>query len=45
MKRENKKAVFHTTEVVVLIILTCFVGIGMGFFIGNRSNNILPRQP
>ena len=41
MKKENKKAVFHTTEVVVLIILTCFVGIGMGFFIGNRSNNIL----
>ena len=42
MKRENKKAVFHTTEVIVLIILTCFVSIGMGFFIGNRSNNILP---
>lgn len=41
MKKENKKAVFHTTEVVVLIVLTCFVGIGMGFFIGNRSNNIL----
>lgn len=42
MKKSNKKAVFHTTEVVTLIILTCIIGIGMGFFLGNRADYPLP---
>lgn len=41
MSKPNKKAVFHTTEVVVLIIITCIVGIAMGFFIGKHSENSL----
>lgn len=42
MRKSNKKAVFHTTEVVTLIILTCIIGIGMGFFLGNRADYSLP---
>ncbi len=41
MKKTNKKAVFHTTEVVVLIVLTCVVSIVMGFFIGNSVDTSL----
>ena len=36
MKKSNKRAVFHTTEVVVLIVITCVVSVAMGFFLGNR---------
>ena len=42
MKKSNKKAIFHTTEVVTLIVLTCIIGIGMGFFLGNRIDYPLP---
>lgn len=38
MRKSNRKAVFHTTEVVTLIVLTCVIGIGMGFFLGNRED-------
>lgn len=36
MDRPNKKVVFHTAEVVFLIIMTCVVSVAMGFFAGNR---------
>lgn len=41
MKKSTKKAVFHTTEVVVLIVITCVVGLAMGFFLGNRVDYTL----
>lgn len=41
MKKSNRKAVFHTTEVVVLIVITCVVGLAMGFFLGNRVDYTL----
>lgn len=41
MKKSNKKAVFHTTEVVVLIVITCIISIAMGFFLGNRVDYTL----
>lgn len=36
MSRPNKKVVFHTAEVVFLIIMTCVVSVAMGFLAGNR---------
>ena len=41
MDKTNKKAVFHTTEVVVLIVLTCIVSIVMGFFVGKKVDTTL----
>lgn len=32
MKKPNKKVVFHTTEVVFLIVVTCIVSLTMGYF-------------
>jgi len=37
MSRPSKKAVFHTAEVVFLIVVTCVVSIAMGFFAGNKA--------
>ena len=44
MNKTKKKAVFHTTEVVVLIILTCIVSIIMGFLIRERMDTSLSLQ-
>lgn len=41
MNKAYKKAVFHTTEVVVLIVLTCIVSIVMGFFVGKKVDTSL----
>lgn len=41
MKKSTKKAVFHTTEVVVLMVITCIVALAMGFFLGNRIDYTL----
>lgn len=44
MIRKGKNKTFHTAEVVFLIIITCTVGLGMGFAIGSKqeeqTNNI-----
>lgn len=37
MRKKGKQAVFHTVEVVVLILLTCIVSVSMGYYLGNHS--------
>lgn len=37
--RRNKNAIFHTTEVIVLILITCVISIGMGYILGKRMDN------
>ena len=41
MNKQNKKVVFHTTEVVFLIVVTCVVSLIMGYFASSRVNTTL----
>ncbi len=41
MNKKDEKVVFHTAEVVALIIITCVVGVAMGFFLGNHVDHTL----